>query len=204
MKLERRNTPEECVEEETQEPKEEKRTEKSAKRKEISVIVYTSILFFVALILILLSYFIQQSKLNEVTEQHGEFSTLAMQNIDALQQENQSLEAELRTTQEELKRAKADLETAQTAQEQMAAEIAGLEQGNEAANLELESTKAELETQRRKTEAISLLASLLSAPEGTDTSSITEQLEALKEYLDGAYLDIYNSYMDSNGKEAQE
>ncbi len=198
MKLERRDSPEEGAESEKETPTKEPKTEKSAKKKEMSVILYTSILFFVALVLILLSYFIQQNKLSEVTAQHGEFSTLAMQNIEALQEENQGLEAQLKETEDELEKAKADLEAAQTSQEQMAAEMAGLEQGNEAANAELEETKKELETQRRKTEAIGLLAALLSAPEGTDTAETENQLEALKEYLDGAYLDIYNSYMENN------
>ncbi len=201
MELKRRDSADGNEEKINSPAPENAQSDKSAKKREASVIIYTSILFLVALALILLSYFIQQrttTKLTEVTTQHGEFSELALQNIVGLQNKNQELTNELDKAREELEAREEELESAQASLEQMTAEIAGLEQGAAAAKIETEALQSELETQRKKTEAVGLLAALLASQKGEDTSAIIDQLDALKEYLDGAYLTIYNSYIENN------
>ena len=74
----------------------------SSRKREISVIVYTTILFAVALALILLSYAMQKntnSAISSMSARHGEFSAQAMKNIEALQEENQTLRLQLEAAQ---------------------------------------------------------------------------------------------------------
>lgn len=207
MELKRRDTNDTASEEAEKEKPAlppERGSEKGSKKREISVIIYTSILFFVALVLILLSYFIQQrttSKLTEVTTQHGEFSTMALQNIEELQDKNQELSEQLEDARDELETTRSSLEEAQRSLDQMAAEMANLEQGSAAAVIETEEVKKELETQRKRTEALELLIKLLSTPEGQDQQAILENLDKVKESLDGEYLEIYNSYIENGQKE---
>lgn len=70
----------------------------SGRKREISVIIYTTVLFAVALALILLSYAMQKnanSAMSSMSAQHGEFSAQAMKNIEELQNENQELRQRL-------------------------------------------------------------------------------------------------------------
>ncbi len=74
----------------------------SSRKREISVIIYTTVLFAVALALILLSYAMQKrtnTAINDMSVQHGEFSAQAMRNIEELQNENQALRQKLEATQ---------------------------------------------------------------------------------------------------------
>lgn len=69
-----------------------------SRKREISVIIYTTVLFAVALALILLSYAMQKntnSTISNMSAQHGEFSAQAMRNIEELQNENQTLRLRL-------------------------------------------------------------------------------------------------------------
>lgn len=76
----------------------EKISEKNLKKREISVIIYTTVLFAIALALILLSYAMQKSAntaISDISQKHGEFSTQAMKNIEELQEQNRQLTEEL-------------------------------------------------------------------------------------------------------------
>lgn len=95
MKLERRDTADAAVE---MKEKPEKPAV-SSKKREISVIIYTTVLFAVALALILLSYCMQKSAnsaISDMSIQHGEFGTQAMRNIEELQDRNAQLTEELK------------------------------------------------------------------------------------------------------------
>lgn len=97
MKLQRRDG---ADSEQTDAPRQEppETSGKSSRRREISVIIYTTILFAVALALILLSYAMQKNTntaISSMSVQHGEFSSQAMRNIEQLQTENQTLSREL-------------------------------------------------------------------------------------------------------------
>lgn len=206
MELKRRDATDDMPLEKEKPEKQEEVNPKNIKKKEFSVILYTTILFFVALILILLSYFMQEhtnSKITNLSQQHGEITAQAMQNIEDLQLRNQELMRSLDQAEDKLDEAQTELETTNQKLEAMMAEQAGMEQANEASQQEIENLKAELQEQRGKTEAIGLLAALLSAPEGTDVSTIIEQLETKKVNLDAAYLNIYNSYIDNMNKEVE-
>lgn len=206
MELKRRDSTDGVPEDSGQEPKPEpeKKSPGVIRKREISVIIYTTVLFFVALVLILISYFIQErtnSTLSNLSAQHGELTAQALQNIEELQKRNQELSDELDNAEDELSDAEARLEAADREMESLLAEQAGLEQANEAAELEKQSLEAELQAQRGKTEALGLLTALLSSPEGTDVSAILTQLEAKKGNLDPAFLEIYNTYIENMNKE---
>ncbi len=98
MKLERRDG---APDGRAPEVKPEKPAGNSRKR-EISVIIYTTVLFAVALALILLSYAMQKrtnTAINDMSLQHGEFSAQAMRNIEELQNENQALRQKLQAVE---------------------------------------------------------------------------------------------------------
>lgn len=78
---------------------------KSKKKSEQSVIVYVTILFTVAFLLVLLSYFMQQRKnedtISDMTEEHTQITMQAQQNIEKLQNDNLTLQQKLASAQEE-------------------------------------------------------------------------------------------------------
>lgn len=183
-----------------QPPKPEEKNPKVLKKREISVFIYTTVLFVVALLLILITYFIQEhrnSALADLTTQHGELTAQVLQNIEELQNRNEKLQDELDQKKDDLEALQEDLDAANRSIETMLAEQAGLEQANEAARLEKEALEKELQTQRNKTEALGLLAALLASTEGDDVSGILAQLEVQKANLDTAYLNIYNAYVEN-------
>ena len=183
-----------------QPPKPEEKNPKVLKKREISVFIYTTVLFVVALLLILITYFIQEhrnSALADLTTQHGELTAQVLQNIEELQSRNEKLQDELDQKEDDLEALQEDLDAANRSIETMLAEQAGLEQANEAAKLEKEALEKDLQTQRNKTEALGLLAALLSSTEGDDVSGILAQLEVQKANLDTAYLNIYNAYVEN-------
>ncbi len=205
MELKRRDATDDLPQEK-EEKKEEEKNPKAIKKKEISVIIYTTILFFVALVLILLSYLMQEhtnSRITDLTEQHGEITAQAMQNIEDLQIKNRELTKQLDEAEDKLAEAQQNVEEANQRVDAMTAEQAGLEQANEASRREIDDLETELKAQQNKTEAIGLLLALVTVPEGTDVNSIIEQLEAQKENLDPAYINIYNSYIDNMNKEVE-
>lgn len=92
---------------------------KSRKKTQESVIIYITLLFAVAFLLILLSYFTHSRKseneITTLTEEHTEFKLKAQQDISDLQSRNISLQTELEAAQseaEELKKSLSDLNAA--------------------------------------------------------------------------------------------
>ena len=182
------------------EKKPEDKSPKALKKREISVFIYTTVLFVVALLLILITYFIQEhrnSALTDLTTQHGELTAQVLQNIEELQTRNEKLRDELDQKENELEAVQDELDAANSNIEAMLAEQATLEQANQAAALEKEALERDLQTQRNKTEALGLLAALLSTQKGEDVSGIIAQLETQKANLDAAYLNIYNAYIEN-------
>lgn len=95
MKLERRNG---APGGETQEQRQEPSAPRYSRKREISVIIYTTVLFVVALALIGLSYGMQHrtnAALTDITRQHGE----TMKNLEELQRENETLQKKLEAAQ---------------------------------------------------------------------------------------------------------
>lgn len=176
------------------------KTPASMKKQEKSVLIYTSILFVVALVLILIAYATQQrttNTLTNITAQHGQFSNQALQNIEDLQNKNQELTDSLQAAQDEIRDLTDKLEEAQMSLQEQAGELARLAEASDAADKETAQAKLDLEDQRRRTEALGLLTALLSAKKGDDVTEVINQLETLRDYLDGAYLNIYNSYLEN-------
>jgi len=81
-------------------------TPKSKQKTQESVIIYIAILFTVAFLLILLSYFMQQRRsedtISTLTQTHNQFSSQALENIEELQNKNLALQEETETLQDQL------------------------------------------------------------------------------------------------------
>lgn len=72
--------------------------ERYSRKREISVMIYTVILFIVAMALIALSWAIQErsnSTINDLADKHDRITSQAMQNIEELQRENSDLQNKL-------------------------------------------------------------------------------------------------------------
>ena len=202
MNLKRRDSTEGTPEDagNVPEQKPEDKSPKALKKREISVFIYTTVLFVAALLLILITYFIQEhrnSALADLTPQHGELTAQALQNIEELQNRNENLRDELDQKEDELQTLQDELDAANRSIDALLAEQANLEQANEAASIEKQSLEKDLQNQRGKTEALGLLTALLATPEGEDVSGILAQLETQKGNLDAAYLNIYNAYIEN-------
>ena len=202
MNLKRRDSTEGTPEDagNVPEQKPEDKSPKALKKREISVFIYTTVLFVAALLLILITYFIQEhrnSALADLTTQHGELTAQVLQNIEELQNRNENLRDELDQKEDELQTLQDELDAANRSIDALLAEQANLEQANEAASIEKQSLEKDLQNQRGKTEALGLLAALLATPEGEDVSGILAQLETQKGNLDAAYLNIYNAYIEN-------
>ncbi len=202
MDLKRRDSTEGAPEDagNVPEPKPEDKSPRALKKREISVFIYTTVLFIAAVLLILITYFIQEhrnSTLADLTTQHGELTVQVLQNIEELQIRNETLRDELDQKENELQDLQDQLDAANRSIDTLLAEQAGLEQANEAASIEKQSLEQDLQAQRGKTEALGLLAALLATPEDGDISGILAQLEAQKGNLDAAYLNIYNAYIEN-------
>ncbi len=90
---------------EKQETSSEKPAEKKKGRSRYSATLYVTIMFLVVVLLIFLSYFVQQRNskaLEDLVSQHSEFSIEAMQNIEELQSKNIELMKEVKELESEL------------------------------------------------------------------------------------------------------
>jgi len=166
--------------------------EKKEKQSETAVWRYIISLFIVVVIVMVLSYFVQQrhnnSAITALTEQHSEFTIQAMQNIERLQTSNEDLTRRLEDSEAKERELEARLEEALAQQElaqQAAAEAAA-------------AAESQLNEQRMKTEALAKLLELYMAAQ--DENAAAEDLEeplraaeALSGYLDGAYAELFGS-----------
>ncbi len=185
MKLEKRADAE--MSGETKENKSEE-TPKSRDRYGRSVIAYIAVLFSVVIMLILLSYFMQQrnsATINSITQQHKEFSAQALENIENLQNKNQELLLKEQQNEETI--------------ESLNARIAELEEDISAAAEELETEKEAAEGKYKgledKYRALGALIRVEQALLNEDEAAAKQYLLEMEPYkgaLDEEWLKVYN------------
>lgn|GEM_PF-2609897 len=142
--------------------------QQASKREHYSVRPYIVLLFVAVIVLMVLSYFVQQRRnsatIDSMTESHNQFSIEALQNIEALQQSNlqlrdrvQTLEGDTAKQADELDALRAELAAAQEA-------LAQAEDGQE--------------TERARAETLAALLRLALAADGEDPDELAEARQA--------------------------
>lgn len=191
MKIERRGD----VSGEPEVPREEKKAGNSRKR-EISVIIYTVVLFVVALALILLSYKIQQranNAITDITEQHGEVTAQALRNIEELQKQNMALTQELNDAKDSLKDAQRELED-------LRGDLESAQEEKKALNAQFNELTLKMEELEKRAEAASTLLSLVTTQDPEEQARLLEAMARLSQYLDETGTGIYNDFIDNMNK----
>lgn len=154
---------------------------KSKKKSEQSVIIYVTILFTVAFLLVLLSYFMQQRRnedtISDITEEHTQWTMQAQQNIERLQNDNFALQEKLETALEENK----ELESKTKHLEEQVTDLEKMlrEQGE----LNIEELK--------KLSALQAFMNLRVAYLTEDTESLPALIETMEENME--YLEAENA-----------
>lgn len=203
MKLERRDAEDVGAEAET--PREPATvTGKERSRREKSAILYTTLLFIVALGLIALSYFIQKranETMDSLNEQHGQFTVQALKNIEDLQNRNLQLEDELKAMQ-------AERDSALSAADKAAKEAEELREQNGKLTEENDALRQGSETAERREEALTALAKLLSLEGEKETEELAEEraalisrLQELEEYIPEELAEITRQLIDGAKEE---
>ena len=166
---------------------------KSLKRREKSVLIYTALLFIVALGLVLLSYMVQQRRaedqISDLTEQHSQFSIQALENIEELQNTNLELQSQLEEAQDQL----------EELSEESSQQIGELE-------AEIEELRQQYQELTEDYQALDLYVKLQSSVEAGDTAAALEQagaLENLKEHLTAQQRARLEEIQSQLGQEAQ-
>lgn len=198
MKLEKRGDG--APQQEPVPDKQEKRDARSARRREISVIVYTTVLFVVALALIALSYFMQQrynNAITDITAEHGEFTSTAMRSIEELQDSNAQLTKDLQAARDELDEARQKIARLEDSLEDSQAET------REAAG-ERDALQADLENAQKRTEALEALLAAAAQEDPEQAARMLEDMAGLAEYLDGTALEYYNKLLEGAGEPENE
>lgn len=193
MRIERRGD----ASREPEAPHEEEKKGGSPRKREISVIIYTTVLFVVALALILLSYQIQQranNTITDITEQHGEVTAQALRNIEELQKQNQTLSRELDEARDGLEDAQRELEDLNARLEEAEEEKRGLSAQINELNIMLE----ELE---KRAQAAGTLLELVANRDPERAEELLREMSRLSQYLDEAGTEIYNAYINDRNKE---
>ena len=133
----------EDIQQETVSDANKKQTKHSVKH---SVFIYVTIMFGAVVLLILLSHFIQQRNssrtISSITEQHGKFSTQALDNIEELQNRNIELMEELSSAQARIEELENEVENAR---QQLTDELKNTEEVLTAKYNELSKEKQALE-----------------------------------------------------------
>lgn len=189
MKIERRGD----AAGEQEAPQREEMRSGSSRRREISVIIYITVLFVAALALILLSYKIQQrtsNTISDINEQHGAFTTQALKNIEELQKQNQELTAQLDSATDSLDDAERTIEELRTSLSGASAEV-------EALSAQIEELRAERDALEKRVEATDTLLRLLSAEDDAERAELLRQMEELSQYLDADAAKIYNACLEN-------
>jgi len=150
-----------------------------------AALVYSIVLFVFVMIIMTLSYFIQQrhnnATISDLTEQHSEFSIQALENIEDLQQRNRALEASLEDAEDRVMKLEAELEQAK------------LDWAEDVQNVE-DTLKTDVNEAIRQRDAVQKLLDLYAAVEsGGDASAALEAAEPYAGYFDGAYAELYES-----------
>lgn len=162
---------------------------KSRKKSQQSVIVYVTLLFTFACLLVLLSYFMQQRKnedaMSDLTEQHTQFTAQAQQNIENLQNMNIDLQTQLEEAQEKI--------------QELESKVDELNAENESVKAELEEAKELEQTLRDSRSADEKLALLFAAIAGGNDENIKNAFDNMSgciEYLDAAYAELYEGILE--------
>lgn len=174
-------------------PRREEKRNSSSRRREISVLIYITVLFLAALALILLSYKIQQrtsNTISDINEQHGAFTTQALKNIEELQKQNQELTAQLDSATDSLDDAERTIEELRTT-------LTGASAEAEALASQIEELRAERDELEKRVEATDTLLRLLSAESDAERAELLREMEKLSEYLDAEAAKIYNSCLEN-------
>ncbi len=197
MKFERRGdiTPEEkqqmeeLEKEEEQREEEEAKNDKTMKKRQRSVLIYMALLFVVALGLVVLSYFVQQrhteNQINDLTEQHSQFSIQALENIEELQNTNQELQQQIDEKDEQLEDLQEELDTSEEKYEQ-----------------QIEQLEDDLEQLTQKYTALEALNRAAVALENGDRETASAQIaiiEPIKEALPEDMLEVYERLQNRLG-----
>ncbi len=163
------------------------------KKREVSVIIYTLVLFVVALALILLSYKIQQranTTLSDITEQHGEVTAQALRNIEELQQKNLELTQELNDARDELR-------DAQRRMEELEASAGELKEERDALNAQIKELNMKAEDLEKSALASGTLMKLVTGTDPEDREELLRRMASLSQYLDAEGAQIYNAFIES-------
>jgi uroporphyrin-3 C-methyltransferase len=142
------------------EPNEEPEKKGTAKHRN-ALLVYVSVLFGVAFLLILLSFFIQLRNSNETISQLSQSSATAMTSVEnlqntnqALQNEKKELEAQLEDLEAQLEQAQADLADVQSQLDTQTAALTKEKEATQALSDELETETARADAQTTQVEAL--------------------------------------------------
>lgn len=197
MKLEKRGD----VSDGAEQPQKEEKSPINTKKREISVIIYTLVLFVVALALILLSYKIQQranSTLSDLAEQHGEVTAQALRNIEELQEKNLELTQELDEARDQLKEAQRELDALQTQAEDFDKERGAL-------NAQIKELNLKAEDLEKSVQAAQTLTKLVAAQDEAERDDLLRRMATLSQYLDAEGAGIYNAFIENmNTQETEE
>lgn len=157
-----------------------------------SVTVYLCFLFAAVLLLILVSYFIQQrnnvNTINSLTESHNEFSSQAMENIQKLQEENVGYLQQISELQSQIDKLQSDKSDDEDKITQLQTEIKNL-------------TK-ESEQNKGKSDALTALFIMEKAVDDDDTATANAEaavIEPLKQYLSTDELATYQELLKKIG-----
>lgn len=178
----RENVPEENAVVQENPVKKEKKKDSGTK---YSVKTYVIIMFSVVIVLILFSYLSQQRNILSISEQHSEFSTQALQNIENLQTQNLELVEENNQLNDQLEDLEEQLEELKETQEAQADAADQAEKAAEEAYSALEA----------KYKAVSLLADLQNAviQEDMDAAKkIAAELKKIEQGLTDDQIDLFH------------
>ena len=172
------------------------------KKTQESVLIYMALLFTVAFLLILLSYFIQERRNNDtissLTEQHGEFTMQAMENIEALQNKNLELQQENDALNEKIDALTEENDALGEKVGELESKIDRLKEDWNAAIESVEtSEKEKVEDAVTKRQAAEYLLDLYMAQQnGGDVTEAAAAAAPYAEHLDGAYSELYESIIN--------
>lgn len=170
----------------------EKPGKKSGKNGKYSVTVYLCFLFAAVLLLILVSYFIQQRNnvrtINSLTESHNEFSSQAMENIQKLQEENEGYLQQISQLQTQIN----ELQSDKSDDEDKITEL----------QKQIKTLTTESEKNKGRSDALAALFVMEKAVnDGDNTTAAAEMavIEPLKQYLSTDELTTYQELQKKMG-----
>ena len=177
------------AEEQNAKPEDPDNTKSEAKNGgQKSVTIYISILFAAVLILILISYFIQQRNsakaISDLTQSHSQFSSQAMENIEELQDANLAYAVQVQELQDQVEELQQELTAAQE-------ETASAQEKNDALTERLNETSLQYDT-------LCALLEMQAAVEAGDNETALAKsriVEAAVSYLSDEHTALYEELL---------